>query len=104
MLLPADNTSLRNELDQWFELLGVHPVVMGEFEDNAMLRAFAESGEGIVPVASCVERNFIQKSKLRRIGRTRAVEVSFYAISTEKKLKHPPVVAICGGARRRLAA
>ena len=104
MLLPADNTSLRNELDQWFEKLGVRPLVMGEFEDNAMLRAFAESGEGIVPVASCVERNFIQKSKLRRIGRTNAVEVRFYAISTEKKLKHPPVVAICGGARRRLAA
>jgi len=104
MLLPADNTSLRNELDKWFESMRIRPAVIGEFEDNAMLRPFAESGEGILPVASCVERNFVHGNKLRRIGRTHAVEVSFYAISTEKKLKYPPVVAICEGVRRQLSA
>lgn len=104
MLLPPDDTAFRSELDKWFESLRIRPAVMGEFEDNAMLRAFAESGDGIVPVASCVEQNFVRSSNLRRIGRTGAVEVSFYAISTEKKLQHPPVVAICEGVRRRLAA
>jgi LysR family transcriptional regulator, transcriptional activator of nhaA len=94
-LLPSENTSVRQDLDLWFESRGIQPDVVGEFEDHAMLRAFADSGAGIVPVASCVEQHFLGDRRLKKIGQTDSVRASYYAISTEKKLQSAPVAAIC---------
>jgi LysR family transcriptional regulator, transcriptional activator of nhaA len=79
---------------------GLRPVIVGEFEDHAMLRAFAESGEGIVPVPALVKRQFLRGGILSEIGRTAEIRIAFYAITTEKKLKFEPVVAICRRPRR----
>ena len=43
-----------------------------------------------------------QQDSLRRIGRTEEVQCRFFAISAERKVKHPAVVAICDTARRDL--
>jgi LysR family transcriptional activator of nhaA len=40
MFLPTDNTALRRNLDFWFESRRIRPLVLGEFEDYALLRAF----------------------------------------------------------------
>jgi LysR family transcriptional activator of nhaA len=60
-----------------------------------MLRAFAESGEGIVPIPNLVKRQFLRGGALLELGRTNHIRIEFYAITTEKKLNSPPVVAIC---------
>ncbi len=78
------------------------PVVVGEFEDYALLRAFGEAGAGIFPEPWVLEKQLQQQYGLKRIGRTDAVRGHFYAISVERKLKHPAVVAICETARQKL--
>ncbi len=102
MFLPTDNTGFRRNLDYWFEVNGLHPLVMGEFEDYALLRAFGQSGRAVFPVPSVFENELKQKDGMRRIGLTQDVRTYFVAISAERKLKHPAVVAICESARQQL--
>jgi LysR family transcriptional activator of nhaA len=102
MLLPTDNMDLRRSLDQWFEMKGIRPDIVGEFEDYALLRAFGQAGSGIFPVPAVFEKQLKQQDSLRRVGRTNEVHSRFFAISAERKLKHPAVVAICDTARREL--
>jgi LysR family transcriptional activator of nhaA len=104
VFLPTDNTALRRGLDYWFGSEGIHPTVIGEFEDYALLRAFGETGAGVFPMPA-VFHTSLQKQKglrLRIVGRTDQVRQHFYAISAERKLQHPAVVAISNAARREL--
>ncbi|MFI5175889.1 MAG: transcriptional activator NhaR [Terriglobia bacterium] len=102
LLLPADNSALRQKLDQWFESEGIRPRVVGEFEDYALLWVFGERGTGIFPAPSILEKQWRSNSRLQRIGRTNSVRTQFYAISVERKIQHPAVVAICETARQEL--
>jgi LysR family transcriptional regulator, transcriptional activator of nhaA len=102
ILLPTDNTALRRDLDFWFETQDIHPQVVGEFEDYALLRAFAQSGTALFPVPSVFVRELRKQDKVIRIGSTQEVKLRFFAISAERKIKHPAVVAICESARKQL--
>lgn len=102
MLLPTDNTSLRRNLNYWFETNGIVPAIVGEFEDYAMIRAFGQQGGGIFPVPSVFEKQLRRQDSVRAIGRTEDVRSQFFAISAERKLQHPAVVAICESAREDL--
>ncbi|MGL6094861.1 MAG: transcriptional activator NhaR [Fimbriiglobus sp.] len=103
ILLPTEGTALRRSLDQWFDAEGVRPVVRGEFEDSALLKTFGRSGAGVFAVPAAAERDVRMHYGARRIGRAAGVRERFYAVSVERKLKHPAVVAICETARRSLA-
>jgi LysR family transcriptional regulator, transcriptional activator of nhaA len=102
MLLPATNTTVRRALDQWLESLQITPVVVAQFEDFALLRRFGEAGAGVFAAPSVLEKQFRQERKLRVVGRVDTVLNRFFAISVERKLKHPAVVAICETARHEL--
>ena len=102
MFLPTDNTALRRNLDFWFESKGIRPRVIGEFEDYALLRAFGETGLGVFALPSVVEEQIRRQKRLRTIGKTNEIRTQFYAISAERKLQHPAVVAIRNAARRDL--
>jgi LysR family transcriptional activator of nhaA len=100
VLLPTDDTAIRRALDQWLDRHGIHPLMIGEFEDYAMLREFARAGHGFAPVPSVLEEEFRERYGLARIGAAAGVEAEFYAISVERKIKHAAVAAITGNARR----
>ncbi len=102
MFLPTDNTAFRRNLDFWFESKRIRPVVVGEFEDYALLRAFGETGTGVFPLPSVVEPQLRNQKRLSTIGVTGEVRTQFYAISAERKLQHPAVVAIRNAARTEL--
>ena len=103
MFLPTDNTALRRNLDFWFETNGIYPIVLGEFEDFALLRAFGETGSGVFPLPSVVEDQVRRQKGLQTIGRTNDVRTHFYAISAERKLQHPGVIAISNAAKRQFS-
>jgi LysR family transcriptional regulator, transcriptional activator of nhaA len=97
-LLPTDNTALRHDLNRWFEAHAIQPRVVGEFEDDALLTEFGRLGLGIVPSLSILAKSR-RPERLHRIGATSEALGRIYAISIERKLKHPAVVAICESAR-----
>ncbi len=99
MLLPTENMAVRRSLDQWFETRDVRPDIVGEFEDYALLREFGASGHGVIAVPLVVESALSRVYRLELIGRLDAVHAHFYAISLERRIKHPAVAAMCSVAR-----
>jgi len=102
VLLPSDDAVLRRDLDRWFDKIGVRPSIVGEFEDSALLKSFGQAGEGFFAAPSVVEKEVARQYKVQRIAGIDAVTESFYAISVERRVRHPAVVAICEAARTQL--
>jgi LysR family transcriptional activator of nhaA len=102
MLLPGETAAIRRSLDYWLESQGIRPVVIGEFQDYALLRAFGQAGRGVFPMPSVLTEQVLQQDSLQTIGHTENVRNQFYAISVERKLKNPAVIAICDTARKQL--
>ncbi len=102
LLWPTENTALRRAFEQWFDSLGIQPEIQAEFEDSALLKVFGQEGVGIFAVPSAVEEEVRRQYRVQVVGRTDDVKERFYAISPERKLKHPAVVAISESARQSL--
>jgi len=102
ILLPTDDTAIRLRLDQWFASLGIHPRIVGEFEDYALLRIFAQAGAGVFPAPAILEAQYKREGRVRRLGVARGVDADFYAITADERLGHPAVAAICEHAARNV--
>lgn len=102
MLFPGEETVVRARLARWLEGLGVQPRVVGEFDDGALMKAFAQAGRGICPVPAAVADEVRRQYGLVLVGETAAVIEQFYAISIERRITHPAVVAISAAARADL--
>ena len=100
-LLPTPDAALRRLLDPWFESHGIRPDIVGEFDDSALLKVFGQSGAGLFAVPSAIEAEVRRQYGVRLVGRV-DVRERFYAITVEKKLEHPAVVAIAEAARRKI--
>ena len=102
MLMPGGNTALRRALEQWFDEIGIRPRVRAEFNDSALLKAFGAYGEGLFVAPTAVEEDVQRMYGVSVVGREDSVRERVYAISVEKRLKNPAVVAISQAARRTL--
>ena len=101
-LLPAENSAFRMALETWFDSLGIRPRLVAEFEDTALMHPAAVDGLGFVPVHTVIARRAAQQNGWKAIGRSRECTGQFYAITAERKLKHPAVMAITEHAQSRL--
>ena len=98
LLVPTESSAVRRSLDSWLSSQAIHPAITGEFQDYALLRAFGEAGAGIFFVPSVCEGELKQQDGLQRIGSSDEVRHFFYAISVDRKIKHPAVARICNTA------
>jgi LysR family transcriptional activator of nhaA len=103
-LFPTEDTVLRRSLEQWFEAKGVQPRLAAEFQDSALLKVFGQEGEGVFCVPSIVEDDVIRQYGVEVVGRTADVTERFYAISGERRVKHPAVAAVIEEAKGSLFA
>ncbi len=103
VLLPTSDTAIRRAIDQWLARLDIHALVIGEFEDYGLLREFARAGHGLIPVPSLQVNYFRELYGLAPIGVADGVTVQFYALSIERKIRHPAVAAIVQNARQIFA-
>jgi LysR family transcriptional activator of nhaA len=101
-LLPGRNSSLRRTLEQWFDAQGIRPKMVGEMDDAALMKVLGEAGVGIFAAPDVADEDTGERYRVKQIGQAKEVRQRFYAISVERKIKHPAVVAICEGARRDL--
>ena len=102
VLLPSPDAVLRRELDGWFTRRGVRPVVVGEFDDSALLKVFGQAGAGFFTVPSVIADEVGRQYQVQSIGTTEDVVERFYAISVERRIRNPAVAAICEAARSEL--
>ena len=94
ILLPTDDTAIRRSLDQWLDRREVRPIPIGEFEDYALLREFARAGHGVAPVPAVLSGQFRDRYGFQTIGQAEGVEAQFFAISLERKIRHPALAAV----------
>jgi LysR family transcriptional regulator, transcriptional activator of nhaA len=101
VLLPTENTSQRRSLQQWFDKEEIRPRVIAEFEDSGLLKAFGEAGCGLFPAPSAVEQDVCRQYGVTVVGRI-PIRERFYALTVQRRIRHPAVLAISEQARHAL--
>ena len=104
MIVPTANAALRRALDEGFEKEGLRPRLAGEFEDSALMKVFGQGAGVVFPAPAVIADDVCRLYGVREIGRTPAVRERYYAISAERRLKHPGVLAITSAARDEVFA
>jgi LysR family transcriptional activator of nhaA len=99
LLLPLPGTALRRSIDSWLEQHGLRPRLVAEIEDSALLNTFGEQGLGLFPAPLSVEAEVVREHGVRLVGRLDGVSEKSWALSGERRLRHPAVVAIRDAAR-----
>lgn len=102
IILPAEGYRLRKSLDDWFATLDIHPHVFAEVEDNDLINVLAEAGAGLFAAPAVITDDIRVRYAVEVVGRAEGLTEEYYAITAERRLKHPAVVAITEGARRDL--
>jgi LysR family transcriptional activator of nhaA len=104
LLLPLEGSSLRRQIDDWLRGLGVTPKIVVEAEDSELLNVFAADGMGLVFVPAVIADVVCKRYGLARVGRAGRIKERYYAISVERRLIHPAVLAIRDAARGNVFA
>jgi len=104
MLVPLEGTSVRRALEQFFGAAHLRPYVVAEVEDTGLLKELACQGRGVFVAPTLIEKEIIMQYRVKVVGRLPDLHQRFYAISVEKKVKHPAVIAICEMARAAMGA
>ncbi len=95
MLLPTRHNAIRGRIDRWLESTGVRPKVVGEFEDSALLNTFGRGGLGIFPAPLVLADQIAAQLNAQTLGPMAGVSEQIYAISNERRIRHPAIEVLC---------
>lgn len=100
--LPSSNTPIRRSLEKWFQSARIQPKVVAEFEDLALMKALAADGRGFIalPEVALTERR--DRHVFVAVGRAGTCREEFFAITAERRITHPAIMAITNQAQRTL--
>lgn len=98
-LLPQRGSELRQKVDQWLEAHDIRPKLVAEFQDTALMWVFGQFGEGAFAAAALMESELRRAFQLVRVGDIAEMRSSFYAISRERRIKHPAVAVVISAAK-----
>ena len=98
-LLPGEDAAIRLRLLQWFDEHNIRPRIVGEFDDSALLNAFGQTGVGLFAAPTATAAFLVKQYRVRSIGSARAVKEQLYALTTERQLQHPAIIALSKAAQ-----
>lgn len=104
MLIPGDGAAVRVQLDRWRESNKINPRIVGEFDDSALMTTFGEHGAGVFIGPTVLEAEIKSRYNVKSVGRASQIVEEFFAISVERRVTHPCVIAITEAARDKLFA
>jgi LysR family transcriptional regulator, transcriptional activator of nhaA len=93
-ILPVGEMALRRQLEHWFESHHIRPRVVAEVEDTALLIDLGAQGLGFIPVYSAVLEEIGRSSRFQRIGIAKGLRMEVFAITAQRRLQHPGVLAM----------
>lgn len=102
LLIPGAGAAVRGPLIRWLDEHQIQPRIVGEFDDTALMRAFGQAGAGIFPAPAVISEELHQQYGVETVGCTDEITVKYYAISIERQITHPAVVAVCQAAKEIL--
>jgi LysR family transcriptional activator of nhaA len=103
-LLPGEDVAVRPQLLQWFDGQRLRPRIVGEFDDSALLLAFGEAGAGLFAAPTAIAGYVIERYQVAVVGHIDSVRERLFAITTERRLTHPAIVAVSQTARSEIFA
>lgn len=103
LLLPSEDSPVRGQLMDWFEEQRVVPSVVGEFDDTALMKTFARAGAGVFPAPIAIRGEIDHAYDAELLGPVADIDESYYAISTERRVSHPGVLAMIDAAANTFA-
>jgi LysR family transcriptional activator of nhaA len=103
-LLPGEDVAIRPKLIQWLDRCDLRPRIVGEFDDSALMKAFGQAGAGLFVAPTAIVTHVCEQYKVVELGRIDSVVEQLYAITTERRLTHPAIVAISKAARQDVFA
>lgn len=95
LLLPTRHNALRGRIDRWLESSGIQPKIVGEFEDSALLNTFGRGGLGIFPAPLALAEQVASQLDAQALGAMSGVSEQIYAISNERRIRHPAIEVLC---------
>lgn len=95
LLLPTRHNALRGRIERWLEQHALRPRIVGEFEDSALLTTFGRGGLGIFPAPLALADQVARQLDARSLGAMDGVSEQIYAISNERRIRHPAVELLC---------
>ena len=99
ILLPSNGQPLRASYDAWMRSQRIHPHIVAEFDDSALMKAFGKAGVGVFMAPSVIESEVQAQYQVSVIGRVREIRAEFFVISADHEVSHPCAVAVVEGAR-----
>jgi LysR family transcriptional activator of nhaA len=99
MVIQGASSAVRQRLDLWLAEHSLRPRLIGEFDDAALLKAFGGEGRGVFMSPTVLEEETCAQYGVEVLGRAPALLEEFFAISVERRITHPCVVAITHAAR-----
>lgn len=99
MLIQGPQASVRQQLEGWLARHQITPRIIGEFDDGALMTAFGREGRGVFMAPTMTEAKTVAQFDVEVIGRSDELVEEFFAVSVERRITHPCVVAITEAAR-----
>jgi LysR family transcriptional activator of nhaA len=99
LILPHPGVPPRRILDGWMQAQGVTPTVVAEMDDWAESMLLAQAGVGMVAVPAAVEEEMRTRYGLAVVGHAAGAVQPFYALTAERRPRHPAVLAVLEAAR-----
>lgn len=99
IIVPTNNSMLRRGMEEWFRKHDITPFIVGEFEDGATMKAFGQEGHGLFPGSSIVAKEISRQYQVRTVGPITGLTERFYAITVDRRIKHPAVLTILNTAK-----
>jgi LysR family transcriptional activator of nhaA len=95
MLLPTRHNALRSRIDRWLESTSVRPRIVGEFEDSALANTFGREGLGLFTAPLALADQVAEQLGAQALGAMSGVSEHIYAISNERRIRHPAIEVLC---------
>lgn len=96
LLVPGSRTAMGRKVQQWFEQQGYAPDILGEFDDVALMHAFARYQPDALFLAPDAYRFEVKQDlPMTFLATIEPLKEEYYVIFAERMIQHPSVKRIC---------
>lgn len=100
LVIPGPASDVHRLLRSFLAEHDLHPRIAVSCEDNALLLAFGRAGAGLVPATLVLKDELKQMYGLDLIGELPGLREHFYAVTVERRIRHPAILALTAAARQ----
>ena len=99
LLMPGEDSAAGQRLRTWFKSQALRPRIVAEFDDSALAQEFGRQGVGYLLGPEVLTQEIESRLQVQHVGTIDEVEEQFFAISIERRITHPCLLAITRAAR-----